>query len=155
MSITGVESAWAAVWADSRITAFTSKVIKYEYTDDSEAEIEDLSEDQAINFIEAVTERQVTGRLVGGGSTAVEQAYTVDVRYTRERDTDGDTYRSIVLFFETLSTVVDEILDSSWTSTVDFYTEQTEPIQIQNTEVAGAKCWRATYRFQGRKLGPI
>lgn len=155
MTIESIEEAWDDVWEDDRITAFTSKVLKYEYTDDSEAEIEDLSEGQGVNFIEAVTERQVTERLIGGGSTHVVQSYSVDVRYTIERDTAGDSYRNIVLFFEALSTVVDDILGTSWGDTVFYYEEQTEPIRIENAEIAGTKCWRAIYRFLGRTIGTI
>lgn len=155
MTIETVEAAWEDVWDDSRITAFTSKVLKYEYTDDSEAEITDLSEGQKLNFIEAVTERQVVSRMIGGGSTHVIQSYSVDVRYTVERDTAGDSYRDIVLFFEALSTVVDDVLGSSWGNTVSYYEEQSDPIRIENADIAATKCWRATYRFLGRLIGAI
>lgn len=155
MTIETVEAAWDEVWDDDRIAAFTSKVLKYEHTDDSETEIADLSEGQSINFIEAITERQIENRLIGGGSTQVLQTYSVDVRYTVERDTQGDAYRNIVRFFEALSTVVDDILGSNWTNTVSYYEEQKDPIKIENADIAGTKCWRATYRFLARTIGTI
>lgn len=155
MSISTVETEWSDVWADTRITAYTTKVIKYEYTDDSEKEIGSLSYNKKVNFIEAVTERQVTGRYIGGGSDLAPQTYSVEIRYTKERDTSGDAFRNIALFFETLSTVVDDILGSTWGNTVSYYTEQSDPIRIENADIAGVKCWRAIYRFVGHIDGSI
>lgn len=148
-----VRDAWtAAIWQDTTITDYTTKIFQYEITSQSEAEKQLLSEGGKLNFIEVVTSRYPTTKELGGGSSALIR-FDVEVRYTVEKlppgaALDGGNFTLVQDFFDDLFTLIESDLSNSWSSTVDYW-EMTSPPNISSEEIGSRECWRGVTRFAG------
>lgn len=143
-----VQTAWETkIWSHGTILSYSDKIFDYEITDFSEHEVSKLYSSEKINFIEYVPERKVFGKLIG--STQVIQKVDVGVRYTLEKDTEGNSYKDMRDFFSTLMSLVESQLGQTWNNTVDFYEIDSEPAKIGSIEVDFRPCWQGVLRFSG------
>jgi hypothetical protein len=139
-----IEAAWnTKVFQHASIAAITTKVLFREYTEDSETEIGQLYFGQEINFFEClVSQVEEFGMLREIQSRAV-----VEVRYYRQKDTDGTNWTATRDAMELVIAKVRSELTTSWNNTIDFYTPPTE-IAIDEGSIDGFDLWRATAKFQ-------
>jgi hypothetical protein len=148
MSITTIRAAWeSAIWQHATVKQITDKILKYEHTEESASEQDKLFFNQRLNFIEVVTSRAVVAAQIG--TRAYRCTYPVEVRYTLEKDLDGDNFAAVGDTINTLIGLVESQLGFSWSGTVDNYTHQEEPFAITQEVVAGVPAWRCVYRFYG------
>lgn len=144
-----VRLAWLnTLFPHADVAAFTDKVFGYEITEVSESEIEDLYFEQEVNFFECLVSREVESRIMGGG-TGAQVKFTVEVRYTVQKDTAGEAHQAITDALETVTAVAESTLGSTWQSTVDFFHHQEGPPEIAAVDIAGTPCWRGSYKFFG------
>ena len=149
-----VQAAWvSAIWQHATITAITDKIYGYEVTTASEKEVNNISFDQGINFIEHVTTRTPGQRELGGQGSAL-CTFLVEVRYTKEKYKpgdafDGDAFTDVRNFFDTLVGLIESELGSNWDSSVDYFDYPDAGLELIEQEVAGRACWRGIQRFQG------
>lgn len=112
-----------AVWVDrvfnhADIVEITENAINFEFTDDSQFEIERLYKINSDglgepNFFEYIIEKGE--RIVEvGGAAAPEYQFTVSVRYTRGQDTAGENEIAVRSAIETLCNVVRTELGTTW-----------------------------------------
>lgn len=154
-TIDQVEAQWdALVWAHATIQAITTKILKYEHTDASETEVEDLYYGEIVNFFECIITRSYGARKIGSSQRA-ENIYLVEIRYTKEKDTEGESYRDVIRAIETINTLVETQLGLTWNNTVDYFNRQDSSPTITESKVAGRQCWQAVYRIEGRKFAAI
>jgi hypothetical protein len=139
MSVSTIESAWSTALATTAIKAYTPNVILYEYTQGSTKEIAPLKHNQRLNFIECIVSERQQFDEVGASAASY---YEVRVAYTREKDTDGDNYRSIRDFFSTLLSTVSTSLGTSWSATVDYYTPPESVPNISRVIITDIECFR-------------
>lgn len=154
---TSIETAWtAAIWQDASITSITDKIYLYPITKESETEAARYYFNSKINFIEALTTRaefyQESARILG---RAVTFQFIVTVNYYKEIDPEAEAYGDVRNFFETLTDLVRNDLDSNWSNTVDFYRPQEVPPEIEEVTLDGRRSWRGTYKFIGTKADTI
>lgn len=142
-----VETAWEPVWAAAAIKDYTTKIYKYEVTQDSEVEIEKLLYQQEINFIQVLTTRASRFEM----AQAVVYTYTVDIQYVRSKDTTGATWALVRDFFETLWDRVRADLSADWGATVDYWQPQDAPAEITEGEIAQEKVWIGKFQFAASK----
>lgn len=147
---------WEDVFNNASMTAISQNAYPYEVKDGSEFEISTMSEDQTIDYFEYLVTREVTAREVGGGSNAIFR-FTVEVRYTKQVDDDtaGDSYAGVRDAFDTLLSVVESELGTTWDGNVDYYTHQDGPADIQAVRVADTNCYRGTYKFFGTQAASL
>lgn len=152
MTTAEIETKWdALVWQHVDVRAISEKVLKYEFTDASEAENSKLFWKGELNFFEFVVTRTATRPLIGGNSTNLN-TYNAEVRYTVAKDANGNNFRKAR---DAISTVLDRVhlgLGHSWQDTIDYYQEQDTPSEILETQVAGVDAWRTIYRFRAFEL---
>lgn len=155
--IIDIESAWLEkVWKHKdMIDSYLFNVFNFEITEDSESEISVLLDTQGfLNYVEAVTILSYGERLIGGGSKA-QHGVSVEIRYTKEKDVIGNTYRNIITFFEELNKLVESELGQDWSGLVDYFERQAEAPSITEATIAGRKCFRGIFRFTAKKLKTI
>lgn len=154
-TIDQVEAQWdALVWANASILAITDKILKYEHTETSESEIENLCYSEQINFFEYIITRSYGQRRIGSSQRA-ENIFLVEIRYTKEKDTEGESYRNVIRAFETINTLVETQLGLTWGNTVDYFSRQESSPTISDSRVGSRSCWQAVYRLEGRKFATI
>jgi hypothetical protein len=148
MSISTIETAWIdKIWQNLTILNITDKIHNFEITDTSQFELDQLSFNQELNYFEWVVTRAIQYQPIGAENEAVCKIM-VEIRYTRQKDTTGENWRSVRDVFSDLITLVHSELGSSWDSTVDFYTHQQDPADITTDLINDVPCWRGTYRFE-------
>ena len=149
-----IATLWADVFANTTIQGITRNAYPYIVEEISESEITNMSEAQAIDYFEYLVTREVVSREVGAGST-VNMRHTVEVRYTLQTDTAGETYEAVRDAFDSLLSVVESELGATWDGNVDFYTHQEGPPEIQAVTVANTPCYRGSYKFFGTQAASL
>lgn len=147
-----VAAVWnTAVWQHEDIAGITTKVLNHEYTDDSEFEIDQLSENGELNFFEYVVVRGERIVEIGGQSNP-EYEFQVECRYTRQKDTEGEAHRAVVAAIETLCDTVRTELGASWGSLNVKTGLEVLPEQITSEQVNETACFRQVVRFNSFKF---
>lgn len=140
-SIADLSSAWATtVFNHASVQAITPKALAYEVLDESEVEIGQISHQTEINFFEYLVTKSYRFPLIGNAMIA-ENLFTVDVRYTREKDTMGAAYLAAQEALEAVLERVRAGLGSQWNGLVDFWTVQEAAPTITQRNVADCECW--------------
>jgi hypothetical protein len=148
-SVEAIEAAWtAAIWSHEQIQAITDKVHDFEVTAFSEFEIERLSCNQEINFFEYVISRGVEGEQIGN-SPEVLAFFPVEIRYTRQVDTEGAAFRQVRDALLLVQTLVHTELGYGWGGTVDRYDVQSEPPAVTQADIDGTAVYQGVIRFTG------
>lgn len=152
-TIAALEAAWLAVWESSTILSLTDKIHTYQITQDSAKELEDLMFEGAdgsgeVNFIEALSSRTVTH----GETGRKNYTYKVQVNYYRKKDTEGNSWKEVRDFFDTLYTAVTTELSTTWDATVDFFEPQEDAAEISEFTIDKEPVWRGTYTYTGFKI---
>lgn len=129
-----------AVFDHADILAITAKALPYEVLDESEIEISRVSYQTQINFFEYLISRTYSFPLISGGMLP-EYRYTVDIRYTVEKDPAGENYQAARNALDTLLETVRTELGAGWSNTIDFWTVQDQAPTITQRTVADTECW--------------
>jgi hypothetical protein len=150
MTLSSISDAWEDyVFENASITAISSKALAYEHTETTEKGLSAIRENQKINFWEyVVTEAR---QFIEVGTATPAATYTVEVRYTIEKDIAGDAHADCRDAIETLLDTVKTNLGASWQGTVDYYQFQPDAYAIESGEIAGVPVWRAMNRFTAYK----
>lgn len=143
---------WSAQLFPDQVVSFaqfTTKRFTYAVTDDSEFEVANFYQDNAINFFEIYGDL-VVKRLM---SEAEEYTYTMTVNYyrTKQENTDGVSWQSVRTFLDFAFYVVRTRLGESWGGYVDYWRPQEEPTEILEVDLAGEKVWKGIIKFIGIK----
>jgi len=139
------------VFENSAILNITNKALDYELSPESEKEITDGSFTQELNFFEYVVSRSEVSQPEIGGFSRPVYKFLCEVRYTKQIDTDGTNFNSVVDAMSLLIDVVRAQLGSSWDSVIDY---QEDPISIDaptKETVADIECYRSIARFSAIK----
>lgn len=128
------------VFEHPNILVITTKALPYEVLDESEGEISRVSYLTEVNFFEYLVTRTYAFPMISGGLHP-EYSYTVDIRYTREKDTDGSNYQACRDALDTLLETVRTELGAGWNNTIDFWTVQDAAPTIVQRRVAESECW--------------
>ena len=140
-----IEAAWqAGIFEHSDILDITDKCHAFEVTQESEAENQALYYGQRINFFEYLVTRASEFKLIGA---AASDTFTVDVRYTLEKDTTGEAYAACRDAMLTVIDLLPSELTADWSGTVDYYQLPAGPPQVVAAVVDGRLVWRTTYTF--------
>lgn len=154
LSYSNVRNIWETeIFENDDIIAITENILDYEYSDESQFEVSRLYKLDSqgigrINFFEYIIEiRSETVIEVNGGAYP-EREITVDVRYTKELDTEGEAETDVKEAIETVLSTVKTELGSSW-STLEVRTDPVITIgSVTREEVNQTLCVRqiATFR---------
>lgn len=135
------------IWTNAAITAITTQIFKFETTEESQKEVEDLYEDTILNYFEYSVERNERVTEIGGAQNPYF-IFKVSVRYTKQKDTTGDSYTDVRDAIETLCDTVRSQLGSDWGGVVENIT--TDPIAPSDTTSAAVNntdVWQQTVNF--------
>jgi hypothetical protein len=142
-----VSTVWAAVFADSSMTAITANAFSYAIAPDSEFELSSLESGQSVNFFQYTTVRNQAVQMIH----AEEHTFRVTVEYTLEKDPVGANYNAVRTAFETLYAAVKSVLGNTWTSTVDYWRLIEDISNPEEVTIASTQCWRARAVYLGTK----
>lgn len=153
--VTDIEDAFEDyVFKNSTVAGISPVLFKYEVRDVSEKESGALLHNQEVNFWELVVSRDVGAKSIGSVSQA-QLMYPVEIRYSKQIDTEGETFRAVRDAFVSLTSTVESVIGQQWNSTVDYFNHQEGPPDIEQAPIAGIDCFRGVYRFFGFKFSSI
>jgi len=138
------------VFGHASIRTITPQVLSFEVMPESEVEIQGIYYGTEINFIECVVSRAVSYPQIGGTTASPEYTYLVDIRYTREKDTEGAAYTIVRDTIESIVDLTFSQLGHNFGGLVDYARVQEEAPTITSEQVAGRECFRSVIKFQGK-----
>lgn len=145
-----IRNVWQSkVWNNKTVRAISDKIHFGEATEDSESETANLYFDKRVNYFECIVSRGQSYEQIGGGTS---QVFAVEIRYTLEKDTAGEAHSMVQDSFATVYDIMYTALSDSWASTVDYWTPQEKPVEINSVDVDNRPCWRGSLTFTGYKL---
>lgn len=147
-TIAQVRAAWdTKIWANATIQAITDKIYSFDLNLVSTNEVARLRYNQEVNFFLGLVTKAERLRPMG----QIEQTFTVELRYYRAIDTQGENFAIATDAIESVSSLVDSQLGPTWNATVDFHKRQDGPLTIKRDQIASNPVWVATYKYFGIK----
>lgn len=147
-----VRAVWlASVFQNASILAITDKALDYEITERSELELSKGYFQTELNFFEYVITRSEESYLQIGGINSPQYRFLVEVRYTKQKDPQGQAFAEVIDALELLVTTVKLQLGDTWGGTVDFQENPTSIEAPQTAAINGTDCFRAVARFSALK----
>lgn len=154
MSNAAVRAAWkAGVFDHDDVQAITPNAFQFDAVAhlESKSEAIALFEDAEVNAFQYLVSRTREENEVGGAAIVIlEDTYTVEVTYTREKDTEQDdqNYNVAVDALDTVVTLALTELGRTWGGTVEFW-RQTAQVRPRLALVDGRECWQCSATFEG------
>ena len=156
IALADINAVWELVFEHQDMLAISESVLDFQYTDESQTEIEALMTMGSdgvgiVNFFEYLVEIRSETVIEMGGAQHPEAEIVVDVRYTKTLDPTGSTEREVKAAIETLRNTVRSELGSAW-SALDVRTDPQITIgAVTREEINGALCVRQIATFRAFK----
>lgn len=151
-SIASVKAVWDQfIFEHADVLAITENIFNYEYTEDSQFEVERLYKHNSdglgeINFFEYIIDR--AERVVEvGGVLNPEYQFSVNVRYTKQIDTIGNAEAEVREAIETICNLVRTELGSSWQTLNAKTGLEVIPEAVTRQEINQTNCVRQIVNF--------
>lgn len=149
--VSNVQTAWADnVFAHDTVIALTPNSHPFEVTVDSEFELKRLFFQKKINYFEYVVTAKENFPQIGSALTQALYDVTVEIRYTLEKDTTGDTYQTARSVPNTILNLVASELGENWDSTVDFFNYTPTPINVLSDRILETPVWRVVFTYSAQ-----
>lgn len=127
-------------------STYTTKLIKYELSEDSEVELNAISYNQAINFFQLLVRRQE--KIEGLNRRRLE--FIIKIRYVVEKTAQNLSYTKIRNGLETVQDLIAATLGATESAYVDFYELQNLP-DFTLVRIANQPCWQGEFNMTAIK----
>lgn len=144
-----VRAAWnTAIWSNAAAIAITPNIYDTPYAVLSATELSPLYDKsiRAIHFFEYIVSRAEKLELSRSGT----RIYPVTINYYREVRIGGaDQFNTVIDNMVTICDLVLTQLGHTWSGTVSYYQQQSNPIEPSVVTIDSKPVYRASYRYEG------
>lgn len=147
-ALSAVRTAWSNVLENATVQGYTANQYTYNIAGTTNESISNTGLFYAASQLNFVQYEFIKNQNFAQ-TKEKNEIFNVIISYYREIDIDGDNFRSITDFFDSLFDVVRSEIGYSWNSTIDFY--EVGDVSMTTDQLDNRACWVGTCTYTGTK----